>query len=694
VKTIKLFSVLFIFAILVSACNRDKDDNIDPNADQIIESVNDLQVPPDFNWKTHQTIEVIVNLPQTGALKPLIITNRDGSKRYFRGFPEDGSRNVRTKITLPAYENELRLIYSGANGPNMAFISNSQLIYDFSNTQKSIAMVGCDLSNFTTYSKGGWTSQAVGGNPGVLRQQYWNQVYPDNNLVIGDPNNYTITFISSNSLSIYRGRSGPSQVLQQSYVNPHGRWDVLGNMADQIIAARLNRDYNAAGYLGVNPNYELGELVFIDGPFANMSVNDFLAMAEIALGGGGLNGFTVEEYKNAAENINQSFHNGDAGILTCPPDPVLDDPYVELTATCIEGDVVFTITNTGNGPMTAAYSGSLDKNNIEIESFTYQLGVNESYILTATGLNTDNFEIIVETPRSETLDETITGCGVEEEDEETTEQFGGTLAYEDLWPGKGDYDFNDLVIDYDFDIVKNNQEVVQSITATFVVKAFGASYHNGFGFTLPTVDPSDIVSVNGYDVINTSVFNIAGNGLENGQSKATIIVFDDARRVMPQTTDGIGVNTQLDYGYTQPVTVTVEIEFATNALTYSELNIGVFNPFLIVNTMINGVAGVRGLEIHLPDYEPSDLFDETLLGQFEDASNPASGKYFVTEDNLPWAINIAEPFDWVIEFQDITGAYLFFADWAQSGGSYYPDWYQDNSGYRDDSKIYPTQIGR
>jgi len=119
-------------------------------------------VPPDFNWKTHQTIEVIVNLPQTGALKPLIITNRDGSKRYFRGFPEDGSRNVRTKITLPAYENELRLIYSGANGPNMAFISNSQLIYDFSNTQKSIAVVGCDLSNFTTYSKGGWTSQAVG----------------------------------------------------------------------------------------------------------------------------------------------------------------------------------------------------------------------------------------------------------------------------------------------------------------------------------------------------------------------------------------------------------------------------------------------------------------------------------------------------------------------------------------------------
>lgn len=690
-KAQKVFIVLLLGSLMFAACNRNNDDIINPDENPVIESVNDLVVPQDFDWKTHQTIEVIVNLPQTGMLKPLLITNRAGSKRYFRGYPEDGSRTVRTKITLPAYENELRLIYSGANGPNMAFISNSQLIYDFSNTQKSIDVVGCDLSGFVTFSKGGWTSQPVGGNPGVLRHQYWNQVYP-NSLVVGDLNKYTVTFTSSNSVQNYRNSSGPPQVLQRSYVNP-GRMDNLGNMADQIIAARLNRDYNAAGYLGVNPNFELGELVFIDGPFANMSVNDFLVMAEIALGGGGLNGYSVDEYKSAAENINKSFYAGDKGILTCPPDTELDDPYVEVTATCIEGDVVFTLTNTGDGPMTAAYSGSLDKNDTEIESFNYQLGVNESYIVTATGFNADIFEISVNTPQGETIEETISGCGEEDDDDETTEQLGGTLAYEDLWPGKGDYDFNDLVIDYNFDIVKNNQEIVQSIKATFVVKAFGASYHNGFGFTLPTVDPSDIVSVTGYDVINTSVFDIAVNGLENGQSKATIIVFDDARRVMPQTTGGIGVNTQLEFGYTQPVTVTVEIEFAANALTYSELNIGTFNPFLIVNTLINGVPGVRGLEIHLPDYQPSDLFDESYLGQFEDASNPALGKYFVTEDNLPWAINIAEPFDWVIEFQDITGAYNVFADWAQSGGTNYPDWYQDNSGYRNNNLIYPMQIG-
>jgi LruC domain-containing protein len=678
---------------MFTACNRNNGDIINPHENPVIESVNDLVVPADFNWKTHQTIEVIVNLPQIGELKPLLITNRDGSKRYFRGYPEDGSRTVRTKITLPAYENELRLIYSGANGPNMAFISNSQLIYDFSNTQKSIAVVGCDLSGFVTYSKGGWGSKAAGNNVGTIRDGHFDQVYT-NDFVIGDPNHYTITFESSEDVENFGFPGSGSKVLTKNWVNPEKK-DKLGQMADQIIAARLNRDFNEAGHLGTNQIYELGELVFVDGPFMNKSVNEFLAMAEIALGGGGLGNYSVTDYASAAENINLNFHEGTINQekLTCPEDQENDDPYVELTEECIEGDVIFTITNTGDGDMTTAYSGTLYKNDVVIESFNYQLGVNESYVVTATGFDADIFEISLDTPQGETIEETISGCGEEEEDDETTEQLGGTLAYEDLWPGKGDYDFNDLVIDYDFDIVKNNQEIVQSIKATFVVKAFGASYHNGFGFTLPTVDPSDIVSVTGYDVINTSVFDIAGNGLENGQSKATIIVFDDARRVMPQTTGGIGVNTQLEYGYTQPVTVTVEIEFAANALTYSELNIGTFNPFLIINTVINGVSGVRGLEIHLPDYQPSDLFDMSYFGQFEDASNPTTGKYFVTEDNLPWAINIAEPFDWVIEFQDITGAYNVFADWAQSGGTNYPDWYQDNSGYRNNNLIYPMQIG-
>jgi LruC domain-containing protein len=55
---------------------------------------------------------------------------------------------------------------------------------------------------------------------------------------------------------------------------------------------------------------------------------------------------------------------------------------------------------------------------------------------------------------------------------------------------------------------------------------------------------------------------------------------------------------------------------------------------------------------------------------------------------LPWAINIVERFDYPIEKVEILNAHLKFAEWAESGGQLYPDWYKDLSGYRDMTKIY------
>ena len=72
----------------------------------------------------------------------------------------------------------------------------------------------------------------------------------------------------------------------------------------------------------------------------------------------------------------------------------------------------------------------------------------------------------------------------------------------------------------------------------------------------------------------------------------------------------------------------------------------------------------------------------------DDASVPGSGIYFVTENNLPWAINIPDGFDYMKEKAIISSGYLKFVEWAQSGGVNYPDWFTDQAGYRDDSKLY------
>ncbi|MBU1370394.1 MAG: LruC domain-containing protein [Bacteroidetes bacterium] len=256
----------------------------------------------------------------------------------------------------------------------------------------------------------------------------------------------------------------------------------------------------------------------------------------------------------------------------------------------------------------------------------------------------------------------------------------GTLAYEDLWPGKGDYDFNDMVIDYRFVITANGNNMIESVAATFILKAFGASYENGFGFQLSeAIDAADL-TVTGYE-LTEDIITLDGNGTEAGQSKPTIIVFDNAYNQMAYPGTGIGVNTTPEATYVTPDTMNILINFASNQYDFNDLDIANFNPFIIVN--LN-----REVEVHLPDYLPTDLADQSLFGQWEDASNPATAAYYKTANNLPWAINIYESFDYPIEKQEIIWAHLKFAEWATSGGVLFPNWYQNISGFRNDALIY------
>ena len=169
--------------------------------------------------------------------------------------------------------------------------------------------------------------------------------------------------------------------------------------------------------------------------------------------------------------------------------------------------------------------------------------------------------------------------------------------------------------------------------------------------------------------------------METGQSKPTIIVFDNAFAHMEQAGWGIGINTTPNATYVNPVTFTINMQFEPNKVSINDLNIADFNPFLIVNKN-------RGHEVHLPYYAPTDLADWNLFGQYEDNSNPAEDRYYVSVDNHPWAINTYESFEYPIEKQDILSVHLKFAEWASSGGQVYQDWYKNLPGYRNQSLIY------
>ncbi len=257
----------------------------------------------------------------------------------------------------------------------------------------------------------------------------------------------------------------------------------------------------------------------------------------------------------------------------------------------------------------------------------------------------------------------------------------GSLAFEDLWPGTGDYDFNDLVMDYRFKVVTSATNRVAEIYSDFAVRAIGAGLRNGFGFQLP-FNPiaGQVPVVSGFD-IQHGVVQLAANGSEANQNLFTVIVFDDAFNILQNPGVGLGVNTDPIAPYVEPDTVRITMVFPTGIYHHNTVNIAAFNPFLIINLD-------RSREIHLPDYPPTSLVNPLLFGTMNDNSVPATGRYYRTHNNLPWAINIYESFDYTIERAEIISAHLRFASWAQSGGTLYHDWYQNKPGYRNQAKIY------
>jgi LruC domain-containing protein len=250
-----------------------------------------------------------------------------------------------------------------------------------------------------------------------------------------------------------------------------------------------------------------------------------------------------------------------------------------------------------------------------------------------------------------------------------------TLAFEDLWPNYGDYDMNDLVIGYKFKVVSYTlTHYVKNVYVTLIVRAQGAGLLNGFGFQLP-INPNSIESV--YGVGDQSGYSIGSNGTENNQTKAVFIIFDDSHKFMSSwnTIKGEVPCPQRKFN--------IQIKFSnTNNVTLSQLDIQNWNPFLVKNS-------VRGQEIHLPNYLPTDLADPTLFGTGDDDTTPGLNKYYKSKNNLPWAIDVYGKFNYPTETSDVSKAYLHFGAWAESNGSTYQDWWLNtNSGYRDTNLIY------
>lgn len=260
----------------------------------------------------------------------------------------------------------------------------------------------------------------------------------------------------------------------------------------------------------------------------------------------------------------------------------------------------------------------------------------------------------------------------------------GTLMFEDLWPSVGDYDFNDLVLGYRFNTVTDAGNKVVEIKYEITPKAIGASFNNGFGFMLDGVDYDKVVSVTGLST-EAKWLGLNKNGTEADLKTACIIVFTSANNVLPSP-GGSGVNVDPNAPYVNPETIKFTVSFMNDGpkaekstLSYGELTADKFNPFIIINQD-------REKEVHLPGYAPTAKAEQKFFGTGND--NSSEGNYYKTKDNLPWALNVPMDIPHTSEKNDFIKGYLYFADWARSGGREYTDWYEDSEKFRNNEVLY------
>ena len=237
----------------------------------------------------------------------------------------------------------------------------------------------------------------------------------------------------------------------------------------------------------------------------------------------------------------------------------------------------------------------------------------------------------------------------------------GTLAFEDLWPNKGDYDMNDVVITYERSYTSDKDNKIIEIQNTFTPIHRGGQIQSAFGYQIGIKRKGGLISDIQIENKNTTSAFVENN-MEVGQEEATFILFDDMEQAVKNG----------------PITLKITLE----GITIDEIqDTKFYNPFICTsrNKGENPVTAKSRREIHLTNYPPTNKADQTSdFGKYDDRSNLDESRYYVGDKENPYPFAIDLPImDYVVptEAMNINDFYTSFKNWVSSKGQEDADWY-------------------
>lgn len=270
------------------------------------------------------------------------------------------------------------------------------------------------------------------------------------------------------------------------------------------------------------------------------------------------------------------------------------------------------------------------------------------------------FNIFVEVPNAIDTDN-MPPLTEPEEDPIAISVVSGILLFEDLWPSKGDYDMNDVVVTYHSTIYRNKNNNIVKVEDVFTPIWEGCVLTNGFGYEMANVSTSQVADVTIDWGVHTPSTYMEGRSSELGQSKQTFILFEDVLEVKPNFKKAYKITTT----------------FVTDAVSDIQPP---YNPFIFVNNPDPYVApgnNGRNHEIHLTNFPPTDLGNTEPYGLADDKSSVEDGLYYVSELKYPFAMDLPYiNFRIVKEKVNISDAYRYYDEWVESNGEQRKDWYK------------------